>query len=106
MIDLFYRGSLLIYSEWAIRSPATRYPYERRLIGFLREINLVPDDFVARAKMNSSSVEKMIITFVCKTKFTSSKRRNNNSHSWQLPEGRQIAFGDADVMSLFAVQNI
>ena len=50
----------------AIRSPATRDPYERRLIGFLREINLVPDDFVARAKMNSSSVEKMIITFVSK----------------------------------------
>jgi hypothetical protein len=45
----------------AIRSPATRDPYERRLIGFLRTVNLVPDDFVAIAKKNSSSVEKMII---------------------------------------------
>lgn len=48
----------------AIRSPATRDPYERRLIGFLRAMNLVPDDLVAMAKMNSSSVERMIISFI------------------------------------------
>ena len=48
----------------AIRSPSTRDPYERRLIGFLRTVNLVPDDFVAMAKENCSSVEKMIISFI------------------------------------------
>ena len=49
-----------------IRSPSTRDPYERRLIGFLRTINLVPDDFVAMAKKNSSFEEKMIISFISK----------------------------------------
>jgi hypothetical protein len=31
----------------AINNPATRDPYERRLINFLKNIKLAPDDFVA-----------------------------------------------------------
>jgi hypothetical protein len=67
----------------AIRSPSTRDPYERRLISFLRTINLVPDDFVAMAKRNSSSVEKMIISFISKQN-SGAQRRNNNSYSQEL----------------------
>jgi hypothetical protein len=50
----------------AIKSPATRDPYERRLIQFLKIIKLAPDDFVAAAKKNSSSIEKQIISFISK----------------------------------------
>jgi integrase len=58
------RGESIELFRAAIRSPSTRDPYERRLIGFLRTINQVPDDFVAMAKKNTSSVEKMIISFI------------------------------------------
>jgi integrase len=50
----------------AIKSPATRDPYERRLIHFLKIMKLAPDDFVAAAKKNSSSIEKQIISFITK----------------------------------------
>jgi hypothetical protein len=50
----------------AIKSPATRDPYERRLIQFLKIIKLAPDDLVAAAKKNSSSIEKQIISFISK----------------------------------------
>ncbi|MFL6328505.1 MAG: hypothetical protein ACJ706_03015 [Nitrososphaeraceae archaeon] len=50
----------------AIKSPATRDPYERRLIHFLKNIKLAPDDFIAAAKRNSSSIEKQIISFISK----------------------------------------
>ena len=52
----------------AIRSPATRDPYERRLIGFLKTVNLVPDDFIAMARKNSSSVEKYVISDITMTR--------------------------------------
>jgi hypothetical protein len=29
----------------AIRSPATRDPYERKLLGFLKRVSLPPDEF-------------------------------------------------------------
>jgi hypothetical protein len=48
----------------AIKSPATRDPYERRLIHFLKIMELAPDDFVAAAKKNSASIEKQIISFI------------------------------------------
>jgi integrase len=57
----------------AIRSPSTRDPYERRLIGFLRTINLLPDDFVAMSKKDSSSAEKMILSFISKQNSRSDK---------------------------------
>ena len=50
----------------AIKSQATRDPYERRLIQLLKIIKLAPDDFVAAAKKNSSSIEKQIISFISK----------------------------------------
>ena len=48
----------------AIRSPATRDPYERKLLGFLKRANLSPDAFVQFAKDNPSAVEKKIISLL------------------------------------------
>jgi hypothetical protein len=48
----------------AIRSPATRDPYERKLLGFLKRVNLTPDGFVQFAKENPSAAEKKIISLL------------------------------------------
>jgi hypothetical protein len=48
----------------AIRSPATRDPYERKLLGFLKRVNLSPDGFVQFAKKNPSAAEKKIISLL------------------------------------------
>jgi integrase len=48
----------------AIRSPATRDPYERKLLGFLKRVNLSPDAFVQFAKDNPSAAEKKIISLL------------------------------------------
>jgi hypothetical protein len=39
----------------AIRSPATQDTYERKLLGFLKRINLSPDTFVEFAKDNPTA---------------------------------------------------
>jgi integrase len=48
----------------AIRSPATRDPYERKLLGFLKRVNLTPDAFAQFAKENPSAAEKKIISLL------------------------------------------
>jgi integrase len=48
----------------AIRNTATRDPYERRLIGFLKRVMMTPDDLVARAKSQPSTIEKILISFI------------------------------------------
>ena len=49
----------------AIKSQATRDPYERRLIGFLKKMDVAsPDAFVTYAKDNPIVVESKIITFL------------------------------------------
>lgn len=48
----------------AIRSPATRDPYERKLLGFLKRVNLTPDEFARFAKENPLAAEKKIISFL------------------------------------------
>jgi hypothetical protein len=48
----------------AIRSPATRDPYERKLLGFLKRINLSPDAFVQFAKDNPPAAEKKIMSLL------------------------------------------
>jgi integrase len=48
----------------AIRNPATRDPYERRLIGFLKDVNMEPDEFVAMAKKDGRLIERKIISFI------------------------------------------
>jgi hypothetical protein len=48
----------------AIRNAATRDPYERRLIGFLKSVMMTPDDLVAKAKSQPSSIEKILISFI------------------------------------------
>jgi hypothetical protein len=47
-----------------MKSPSTRDPYERRLINFLKMINLSPDAFIRLAKKDSSCVERKIISFI------------------------------------------
>jgi len=58
----------------AIKSPYTRDPYERRLINFLKFVNLLPDEFVSLAKQDPSTVEKKVISFI-----SIQKRRVENS---------------------------
>ncbi|MGA9154226.1 MAG: hypothetical protein WBZ36_26890, partial [Candidatus Nitrosopolaris sp.] len=48
----------------AIRNAATRDPYERRLIGFLKNVEMKPDDFVAKAKSQPGIIEKILISFI------------------------------------------
>ncbi|HZC49075.1 MAG TPA: hypothetical protein VE244_08460, partial [Nitrososphaeraceae archaeon] len=48
----------------AIKSPYTRDPYERRLINFLKMINLPPETFIDLAKRDSSATERKIISFI------------------------------------------
>jgi integrase len=48
----------------AIRNAATRDPYERRLIGFLKRVKMIPDEFVANAKSQPGLIEKRIISFI------------------------------------------
>jgi integrase len=48
----------------AIRSPATRDPYERKLLGFLKRVNLTPDEFAQFAKENPLAAEKKIISLL------------------------------------------
>jgi hypothetical protein len=48
----------------AIKSPATRDTYERKLLGFLKRIDLSPDAFVQFAKDNPPGAEKNIISFL------------------------------------------
>jgi hypothetical protein len=48
----------------AIKSPNTRDPYERRLISFLKMMNITPKDFIDLAKSDPSSTERKIISFI------------------------------------------
>jgi hypothetical protein len=58
----------------AIRSPATRDPYERKLLGFLERINLSPDAFVQFAKHNPSDVEKKISSLLSQDRLKIERR--------------------------------
>jgi hypothetical protein len=40
----------------AIRSPSTRDPYERKLLGFMKRMKISPDDFVQFAKVRTSAL--------------------------------------------------
>jgi integrase len=48
----------------AIRNSATRDPNERRLIGFLKDVNITPDAFVTMAKKDARLFERKIISFI------------------------------------------
>ncbi|CAN5280914.1 hypothetical protein BH18THE2_BH18THE2_26490 [soil metagenome] len=48
----------------AIKSPYTRDPYERRLINFLKHVNMSPDQFVSLAKKEPASIEMKLISFI------------------------------------------
>ena len=48
----------------AIKSPATRDPYERRLLNFLDYVKLSPDDFVTLGRNQPAVVEKKVMSFI------------------------------------------
>lgn len=61
--SMLYGESFELFSA-AIRSPATRDPYERKLLGFLKRVNQTPDEFAQFAKENPSAAEKKIISLL------------------------------------------
>jgi hypothetical protein len=61
--SLLHGESYELFSA-AIRSPATRDPYERKLLGFLKRANLSPDGLMQFAKENPSAAEKKIISLL------------------------------------------
>jgi hypothetical protein len=61
----FLKGQSVDLFRAAIQSQATRDPYERRLIGFLKKMNAVSHDaFVEFARNNSVLAENKIIAFL------------------------------------------
>ena len=61
----FLKGQSVDLFRAAIKSQATRDPYERRLIGFLKKMDAVsPDAFVGFAKSNPVLAENKIIAFL------------------------------------------
>ena len=61
----FLKGQSVDLFRAAIKSQATRDPYERRLIGFLKKMDAAsPDDFIKFAKKNPVRVENRIIAFL------------------------------------------
>jgi hypothetical protein len=61
--SLLHGESFELFSA-AIRSPATRDPYERKLLGFLKRVNLAPDEFARFAKESPSAAEKKILSLL------------------------------------------
>ena len=62
----FLKGESIDLFRAALRNPNTRDPYERRLIWFLKSIEMKPDDFVNLAKTNPLCAEKKIIATLIK----------------------------------------
>ena len=61
----FLKGQSVDLFRAAIKSQATRDPYERRLIGFLKRMDArSPDAFVDFAKSNPALAENKIIAFL------------------------------------------
>ena len=61
----FLQGQSAELFRAAIKSQATRDPYERRLIGFLKSMDAEsPDAFVEFARNNSALAENKIIAFL------------------------------------------
>lgn len=61
--SLLHGESFELFSA-AIRSPSTRDPYERKLLGFLKRVNLTPDKFAQFAKESPSAAEKKILSLL------------------------------------------
>jgi len=60
---LLHGESFELFSA-AIRSPATRDPYERKLLGILKSVNLTPDEFAQFAKESPYAGEKKILSLL------------------------------------------
>jgi hypothetical protein len=61
----FLKGQSVDLFRAAIKSQATRDPYERRLIGFLKKMDAEsPDDFIEFAINDPALAEKKIIAFL------------------------------------------
>ena len=62
------QGECIELFRAAIKSPYTRDPYERRLINFLNQVNLTPDELVTLGKKEPSAVEKIVMVFIATQK--------------------------------------
>jgi hypothetical protein len=81
--SLLHGESFELFSA-TIRSPATRDPYERKLLGFLKRVNLTPDEFAQFAKENPLAAEKKIISFLSqdRTKIERSEITAGTVNNW------------------------
>jgi hypothetical protein len=57
-------GESIALFRSAIRNANTRDPYERRLLSFLRDIEMGPDSFVNLAKDNPKAAEKLLVKYI------------------------------------------
>jgi hypothetical protein len=75
----------------AIRSPATRDPYERKLLGFLKRINMSPDDFMQFAKDNPSNDESACGTFdTFINQVDAAERRDNDDNTLTADQADEL----------------
>jgi small-conductance mechanosensitive channel len=58
------QGETIELFRSAIRNPHTRDPYERRLLSFLRDIEMDPDTFVNVAKEKPKEAERLLIKYI------------------------------------------
>jgi len=68
------KGECIELFRAAIKSPYTRDPYERRLINFLNQVNLTPDEIVTLGKKEPSAVERIVMSFIATQKARVEKR--------------------------------
>ena len=88
------QGECIELFRAAIKSPYTRDPYERRLINFLNQVKLTPDELVTLGKKEPFAVEKIVMVFIGSTKSKSRKKRDNRCYRFQLSKGSKTAFGN------------
>ena len=58
-------GSVALFRS-DIRNPRTSDQYERKVLSFLKDIEMPPDTFVALAKDNPKAAEKILISYIDK----------------------------------------
>ena len=62
------KGECVELFRAAIKSPATRDPYERPLLNFLDYVKLSPDEFVTLGRNKPATVEKKVMSLMLSKK--------------------------------------
>lgn len=84
----------------AISNAATLDPYERRLIAFLKTVKMTPDTFVAKAKLDQSSIESKIISFISAQKSRAQKGEITAGTVGNAIKAVRVLFEMNDVLSI------